>query len=61
MSDASSASPPAVVDVVDDGMTDEEIVAHTDRRRTELDEGPAVTMTANAAELLAAIRADEAR
>lgn len=60
MSDASSAKPPAVVDMVDDGMTDEEIAAHTDRWRAELDESPVVALTANAAELLEAVRADEA-
>ena len=60
MSDASSATPPPVVDMVDDGMTDEEIAAHTDRWRAQLDESPVVASTANAAELLEAIRAHEA-
>jgi hypothetical protein len=41
------ASPPAVVDVIDDGMTDEQIVAHTDRWRAELAESPVVKSTAN--------------
>lgn len=60
MSDASSATPPPVVDMVDDGMTDEEIAAHTDRWRAELEESPVVALTANAAELLEAVRADDA-
>ena len=40
MSDASSATPPPVVDLIDDGMTDEEIVAHTAAWRKQLESGP---------------------
>jgi hypothetical protein len=60
MSDASSATPAAVVDMIDDGMTDEEIAAHTDRWRADLDESPVVSSPVNAAELLEAIRAEKA-
>jgi hypothetical protein len=46
--------------MIDDGMTDEEIAAHTDRWRADLDESPVVSSPVNAAELLEAIRAEEA-
>ena len=61
MSEASSATPLPPVDMVEDGMTDEEIASHTDRWRAELDSLPVVAPSVNAAELLDAIRADEAQ
>ncbi|WP_395153868.1 hypothetical protein [Ilumatobacter sp.] len=60
MSDASSARPVVGVDMIDDGMTDEEIAVHTDRWRADLDESPVVASPVNAAEILEAMRADEA-
>ncbi len=47
--------------MVEDGMTDDEIASHTDRWRAELDRLPVVAPSVDAAELLDAIRADEAQ
>lgn len=56
MSDASSASPSRAVDLVDDGMTESEIAAHTDAWRDRLNELPVVDLRETAAEALAAVR-----
>lgn len=57
MSDASSATPPPIVDLVDlvdlvdDGMTDEEIAAHTQMWLAELQKAPVVDLGISAAEV----------
>lgn len=58
MSDASSSTPPPVVDLIDDGMTDEEIAAHTDAWRQALREEPIVDIGVNAADVLDEMYAD---
>ncbi len=42
MSDASSVSPSLIVDIIDDGMTDGEIAAHTQAWLAELREQPII-------------------
>lgn len=58
MSDASRTTPAPVVDVIDDGMTDEEIAAHTDAWRLALREEPIVDLGVNAADTLDEMYAD---
>ena len=45
---------PAPVDIVDDGLSESEIVASVDRWRSELKESPGVELAVTAAEELAA-------
>lgn len=58
MSDASSASPPAVTDIVDDGMTDEDIAAHTHAWLREVMATPGVEIGESASDALDAIERD---
>jgi len=58
MSDASRVTPAPVVDVVDDGMTDEEIAAHTQAWLAELRELSIIDIGATAAETLDELNAD---
>jgi len=53
MSDTSRATPPTVVDLVDDGMTDDEIAAHTNAWRKQLESGPRNELPESAAVALA--------
>lgn len=59
MSDASSARPSGVVDIIDDGMTDEEIAAHTQDWLNRIRRSPGVELPESAAEALAACERDE--
>jgi len=52
MSEASSLSPTPIVDIIDDGMTDEEIAAHTQAWLAALREQPIVDIGTTAAEVL---------
>lgn len=56
MSDASSATSPPVVDLVDDGMTDEQIAAHTEAWLDEIRASPGIELPESAAEALDAER-----
>ena len=58
MSDASSSTPPPVVDLIDDGMTDEEIAAHTQEWLAELRKLPIIDLGVNAADVLDEMYAD---
>lgn len=58
VSDASSATPPSVIDIVDDGLTDEEIAARTQEWLAELRELPIIDIGVTAAEVLDELYAD---
>lgn len=58
MSDASRSTPAPVVDIVDDGMTDEEIAAQTQAWLAELRELPIIDIGVRAAETLDELYAD---
>ncbi len=58
MSDASRLSSSPVVDLVDDGKTDEEIAALTDATRLALRDMPTVDIGVSAAEVLDGLYAD---
>lgn len=58
MSDASRSTPAPVVDIVDDGMTDEEIAARTQEWLAELRELPTIDIGVSAAEALDELYAD---
>ena len=58
MSDASSVLPTPIVDIIDDGMTDEEIAAHTQAWLAELREQPIIDIGTTAAEVLDELYAD---
>jgi len=58
MSDASHSTPAPVIDVVDDGMTDEEIATHTQAWLAELRELPVIEIDVSAAETLDELYAD---
>lgn len=54
MSDASSSTPFPVVDLVDDGMTDEEIARHTQSWLDEIRSTPGIVLPESAVEALEA-------
>lgn len=56
MSDVSNAVAPTVVDVVDDGMTDDEIAALTQSWLDEVRDSPGVELPESAADALSAER-----
>ena len=58
MRDASSVHEVEFVDLVDDGMTEEEIAMHTDEWRKWLEDLSVLNMPASAAGPLAAVRAE---
>lgn len=58
MSDASHSPPASVVDVIDDGMTDEEIAMHTQAWLDELRDLPIIEIDVSAAETLDELYAD---
>lgn len=58
MRDSSHSTPPQVVDVIDDGMTDEEIGTHTQAWLAELGELPIIDVDVRAADILDELYAD---
>jgi len=58
VSEASRSTPAPVVDVIDDGMTDKEIAAHTQARLAELRELPIIDIGVSVAETLDELCAD---
>ncbi len=58
MSDASHAAPSPVVDLIDDGMTDDEIAAHTQTWLEDLRKSPVADLGVSAAEVLDQLYAD---
>ncbi len=58
MSDASHAAPSPVVDLIDDGMTDQEIAAHTQAWLEDLRKAPVADLGVSAAEVLDQLYAD---
>lgn len=58
MSEASRSTPAPVVDIIDDGMTDKEIAAHTQSWLAELRELPIIDIGVSAAETLDELYAD---
>ena len=58
MSDASRSASAPIVDIIDDGMTDDEIAAQTQEWLAELRELPTVDIGVSAAETLDELYAD---
>ncbi|MEJ7801555.1 MAG: hypothetical protein WKF60_13610 [Ilumatobacter sp.] len=58
MSDATGISRVELVDLVDDGMTDEEIAEHTQAWLRELKQAPIVDLGVSAADVLDQLYAD---